>query len=313
MQEFKPLNDIVLSNQISVFLAGSIEMGKAELWQDKVAKALKDYNNLVLFNPRRDDWDSSWVNDPAEGTQFNQQVSWELSHIIASDMVIFYLDPNTQSPISLMELGLCVGMSKNCIVCCSDKFWKYGNVVMTCNLKGVPVVSTLDELISELKTFIENKQNGEQMEEQITTIDSLVQQLKVIQATAFSYYLKAHNYHWNVTGKTFSQDHEFLNDIYTDMWESIDSIAEHIRTLNQYAPGSLKRFSELTKIEDEFNIPTVAVMYTRLHDANLKLIAEYNLARNMAESANKMGLVNFIEGELDRLETLGWKLRSQVA
>lgn len=73
---------------ISIFLAGSIEMGKAEPWQERLADELKDYD-CVLFNPRRPDWDSSWTQDPTPGTKFHEQVTWELDHINKSDLVIF--------------------------------------------------------------------------------------------------------------------------------------------------------------------------------------------------------------------------------
>lgn len=49
-----------LQDGLSVFLAGSIEMGSAENWQARVERELADYD-VLIFNPRRDDWDSSWV------------------------------------------------------------------------------------------------------------------------------------------------------------------------------------------------------------------------------------------------------------
>jgi len=82
-----------------IFLAGSIEMGVAENWQTRVARDMTDYE-VVLLNPRRDDWDSSWkqsIDDP----QFNQQVTWELDRIDDSEIVIFYFDPNTKSQLLL--------------------------------------------------------------------------------------------------------------------------------------------------------------------------------------------------------------------
>jgi hypothetical protein len=131
-----------------VFLAGSIEMGKAELWQQKVAKALEDIKGLVIFDPRRDDWDSSWVQDPTPGTQFTTQVEWELKRISESDLVLFYFDPKTQSPITLLELGASLGSGKKVIVCCPDGYFRKGNVVITCRKFGVGVSNTIEELIS---------------------------------------------------------------------------------------------------------------------------------------------------------------------
>jgi len=64
-------------DRIKIFLAGSIEMGAAEKWQDKIVQALTDKDVLIL-NPRRDDWDSSWK-QTKDNKQFREQVEWELA------------------------------------------------------------------------------------------------------------------------------------------------------------------------------------------------------------------------------------------
>ena len=87
-----------------IFLGGSIEMGLAEPWQERLVAEFKD-TNLRFLNPRRDDWDSSWAQE-ASNPKFSEQVNWELDALAYSDLVIFYFDPNTKSPITLMELGL---------------------------------------------------------------------------------------------------------------------------------------------------------------------------------------------------------------
>jgi len=138
-----------------VFLAGSIEMGKAEKWQDRLANELSDYE-VVLFNPRRDDWDSSWVQDPTPGTKFHEQVSWELEHIRKSDLVVFYFDPNTQSPITLLELGYVIGSGMQAIVCCPDGYFRKGNVIISSGLTSLPVVNSFEELSAQLREWIVN-------------------------------------------------------------------------------------------------------------------------------------------------------------
>lgn len=143
-----------------IFLAGSIEMGKAEPWQDKLVKKFSDIDDLIFFNPRRVDWDSSWVQDPTPGTQFHTQVSWELDHIEKSDLVVFYFDPKTQSPITLLELGNCLGEHKNILVCCPDGYFRKGNVVITCDRYGIKVLNSFDELVIAMKeelTFTQNQ------------------------------------------------------------------------------------------------------------------------------------------------------------
>lgn len=76
------------SERFSIFLAGSIEMGKAEDWQTKVEKAVEGYA-INVFNPRRDDWDSSWK-QTLEDDQFYKQVEWKHDHLSKSDLIFLY-------------------------------------------------------------------------------------------------------------------------------------------------------------------------------------------------------------------------------
>lgn len=138
----------------------------------------------------------------------------------------------------------------------------------------------------------------------------IINQLKVVQATTFSFYLKAHNYHWNVTGPNFAQYHEYLGDLYAEVFASVDEWAENIRKHQAYAPGSLNRFLELSRISDELNIPEPEMMFKRLADDNQILLAEMYRLANMAEKANARGLVNFIEGRIDVHEKHQWMLTS---
>src|SRR5437764_2149749 len=120
----------------TVFLAGSIEMGKADNWQQRFMQAI-EHLSVTVFNPRRDDWDSSWVQS-IDNPQFAEQVNWELDHITRAENVVFYFDPNTQSPITLMELGWVAALPKiargwpysrrRVYVCCPPGFWRKGNV-----------------------------------------------------------------------------------------------------------------------------------------------------------------------------------------
>ena len=141
---YQPPQNIALRcrSKKSVFLAGSIEMGVAEDWQTIMGKWFLTFGWNV-FNPRRTDWDSSWIQS-YENPQFNQQVSWELNALEKSDIILMYLDPNTKSPISLLELGL-HATSKKLYVVCPDGFWRKGNVEMVCSVYDIPLFNTLDE------------------------------------------------------------------------------------------------------------------------------------------------------------------------
>lgn len=95
---------IELDENLSVFLAGSIEVGVGERWQDKVVSALKNQKVTVL-NPRRVSWDASWQQE-IENPQFYEQVNWELEALENADLIVMYFDKSTKSPITLLELGL---------------------------------------------------------------------------------------------------------------------------------------------------------------------------------------------------------------
>ena len=82
--------DQIDNGNITIFLAGSIEMGKTEDWQSEIQNILQD-SSVTIFSPRRDDWDSSWPQD-ADFAPFNEQVTWELDHIDQADMVLMYFD-----------------------------------------------------------------------------------------------------------------------------------------------------------------------------------------------------------------------------
>ncbi len=147
MIEIKAPNPIPPSSYKAIFLAGSIEMGKADNWQMRLVKALES-ENVILLNPRRDDWDSSWMQS-IDNPKFREQVEWELAAQEWADIIAMYFDPNTKSPITLLELGLFARTGKM-IVCCPDGFWRKGNVDIVCNRYGIEQVEAIEDLIVAL-------------------------------------------------------------------------------------------------------------------------------------------------------------------
>jgi len=155
------------SHYINIFLGGSIEMGAAENWQDRVTLELSqvlehdtefDYN---ILNPRRDDWDSSWSQEPVPGTKFHEQVSWEREAQENSDIIVYYFADGTKSPITLLELGEYGPRhdgieDRYVVVKCGPGFWRYGNVKIFCDDHGIPCVETYEEMMEIIhgnKTF----------------------------------------------------------------------------------------------------------------------------------------------------------------
>ena len=141
-------------------------------------------------------------------------------------------------------------------------------------------------------------------------MDELIEQMKVALASTFAFYLKAHNFHWNVEGANFPQYHSFFEGIYTDAFGAVDGIAEHLRTLGSYAPGSFARYNELSIVKDEVNIPTAISMVTKLLGDNESIIVQLTKTQALAEKNNKMGLANYLQDRIDIHEKNGWMLRS---
>lgn len=141
-------------------------------------------------------------------------------------------------------------------------------------------------------------------------MDKLVEQMKKLLASVFAFRLKAQYYHWNVEGPDFMQYHDLFSKLYTEADADVDMIAEHIRTLGAYAPGSFKRFQELATITDEDSIPAALEMINRISEDNKKLHINLMAAHAVAEENNQRGVVNFLEGLIDANEKTQWMLNS---
>lgn len=141
----------------TVFLAGSIEMGAAEMWQERVVRMLADLDGVVCFNPRRDDWDNSWVQDISCDV-FREQVDWELDHIAAADEVLIYFAPDTKAPITLAELGYSLGRNLRPIVICPPGFYRRGNVQIMCARQHAQLFDTLEDGVAALRARLTKEQ-----------------------------------------------------------------------------------------------------------------------------------------------------------
>jgi starvation-inducible DNA-binding protein len=138
----------------------------------------------------------------------------------------------------------------------------------------------------------------------------LVDELKKVQADAFTYYLKAHYYHWNVEGPNFPQYHDFLQNLYQEVFASVDTFAELIRSLNSYAPGTLTRFKELTTIEEVDTVPDAITMMRNLYEQNNMMLVSLLKAYKLADEEDEIGCANFLQDRIQAHEKHGWMLRS---
>ncbi len=160
MDVIKPPQDLSADEgKIKLFLGGSIEMGKAEDWQARLTDYLSSRSyadQLVIYNPRRDDWDSSWDQDPydQEGP-FREQVLWELRAQTQSDLLVYYFCAGTISPITLLEFGMF--HQKQPIVGSSPDYNRFGNVAITCDYMNIPYSRDWERFISSLDARINQK------------------------------------------------------------------------------------------------------------------------------------------------------------
>lgn len=140
--------ELMVNQDLSVFLAGSVQSNVEIAWRDTLIKKMKGYK-VTLLDPRTDKYGSNH-----DSTAFKNQVNWELEALEQVDIIIMYLDEASKSPISLLELGL-YAQSGKLIVCCSDGFWKKGNVQMVCDRYGVHQVEHVDDLVNEIQNRIQ--------------------------------------------------------------------------------------------------------------------------------------------------------------
>ena len=141
---------------------------------------------------------------------------------------------------------------------------------------------------------------------------TLAEAAKVAFASEFSFYLKAHNFHWNVEGHDFLEHHQLFGMIYEEVYGAIDDFAEKIRAIGSYMPGSYTRFSMLSQIEDETDILGPGLMLHTLYEDNEKMFVVLKMAYDLAEQAGEHGFSNFLAERMDAHRKHGWMLRASL-
>lgn len=138
----------------------------------------------------------------------------------------------------------------------------------------------------------------------------LHQSLKVLLASTQSFAIKSQNFHWNIEGSDFPQYHEFFNQVYQDTNATIDVIAEYIRILGHYTPGSLQRYSELSVIQDQTKIPRAELMFQEtLQDLEtlINLVVEIF---DEATAERQQGIANYMAELQDLYGKKFWFVKS---
>jgi starvation-inducible DNA-binding protein len=141
----------------------------------------------------------------------------------------------------------------------------------------------------------------------------IVDGLSKLLADSYVLYLKTHNLHWNVEGPMFNTLHIMFMEQYTELWNALDLIAERIRSLGAYAPGSYKKFSQLSSIPESDDVPHAKEMIKQLlqgHEAVAKTVRA-NFAA--AEQGNDEGTLDLFTQRIQVHEKTAWMLRSLLS
>lgn len=138
----------------------------------------------------------------------------------------------------------------------------------------------------------------------------LIDTLRKVISDAYLLYFKAHSYHWNIEGPDFAQYHEFLGEYYEEVFASIDTYAELIRTLDQYAPTSLKRLVDMSEIVEADGIPDAITMLKTIRKDNDQFLAALVKAYDEAEKAAEFGISNYLQDRIQAHEKHAWMFRA---
>lgn len=140
----------------------------------------------------------------------------------------------------------------------------------------------------------------------------LADNLKVLLASTQSFAIKSQNFHWNVEGSNFPQYHEFFDTLYSDVSATIDPIAEYIRILGHYTPGSLTRYSELTIIQDQTKIPRAELMFQESLQDCEKMLQLVTAMFDEAANEKQHGIENYMAELQDLYGKKAWFIRSTL-
>jgi starvation-inducible DNA-binding protein len=143
-------------------------------------------------------------------------------------------------------------------------------------------------------------------------MEELQKAAKVAFASTFSFYLKAHNFHWNITGPDFLEYHDLFGKIYEEVYASIDDFAEKIRSIDTFVPASLDRFSMLTLVDDETDILDKNSMVSELYQDNQKMVKLLKMVYDVAEQMGENGFSNFLAERMDAHRKHGWMLKASM-
>jgi starvation-inducible DNA-binding protein len=134
--------------------------------------------------------------------------------------------------------------------------------------------------------------------------------LSHVMADTYSLYLKTHNYHWNVTGPMFRTLHLMFEEQYNELWTAVDLIAERIRALGYFAPGTYTALGSLTSIKEDEGIPPTKEMIRNLLKGHEQVATTARKLFPIAEKASDQPTADLLTQRLETHEKTAWMLRS---
>lgn len=141
-------------------------------------------------------------------------------------------------------------------------------------------------------------------------MEELQKAAKIAFASQFTFYLKAHFFHWNVEGILFQELHKLFETVYEEVYGSIDDFAEKLRAIGTYAPGSNSRFALLSAVEDEMTVPSGEEMVVDLLRDSEKMVLILKRVYDIAEREGEHGFSNFLAERMDAFRKHAWMLRA---
>lgn len=139
---------------------------------------------------------------------------------------------------------------------------------------------------------------------------TLADELSKLLADSYTLYLKTHNFHWNVTGPMFQTLHLMFEQHYTELALAVDVIAERIRALGHYAPGSYKAFSSLATVQESEGVPKAVDMIKQLVEAHETVVRTARGVLRVANDAGDDATADVATQRLQIHEKTAWMLRS---
>ena len=145
-----------------------------------------------------------------------------------------------------------------------------------------------------------------------TNRDAAITALKTVLGETYALYSKTHGYHWNVTGPNFQALHDMFMTQYTDLWEALDTIAERIRALGAFAPGSASEILDAASIRPDNGVPDAATMVSNLARGQETLAKAIRDAIASAEQTGDDVTVDLLIQRATIADKTAWMLRASL-